>query len=123
EPTVFDRRWPRQPKLLHPLVSNPPVGDDFFFQWTPVPHATFYQLEVGTDALFTPGSYAVCTTASTTYTAGYGPNDRCMPSQGRVHYWRVRAMDSPAGIAGIYSARGEFLYDSGRIPLDSPPNG
>ena len=39
-----------------------------YFQWTPVKHATEYELQVSTDANFSPGVTKTCTTAQTTYT-------------------------------------------------------
>ncbi len=49
-PFEFQRDWPDRPTLLHPVDQiAPPTGDDLYYQWTPVPHATRYQLQVGTD--------------------------------------------------------------------------
>ena len=78
------------------------VGDDFYYQWTPVRHASKYQLDIGTDPNFTPTT-PVLLHASTTYAAGYEGDDACMPSQGQLYYWRVRALDGPRGVEGIYS--------------------
>lgn len=122
-PFSFQRSWPQRPELLHPADQlSPAAGDEFYFQWTPVRHATRYQLDVGTDPNFSPTTFKSCLTASTTYTAGYGPTDNCMPSQGTVHYWRVRALDAPRSpaVEGIYSQVHSFVYDSGAVPLVSP---
>lgn len=124
-PSVFDRRWPFKPSLVYPPVApTPPVGDDIYYQWTPVRHATRYVLEVGGDEYFTTGSYATCYTQSTTYVPGFD-GDRCMPSQGATTYWRVRALDGPRSpqVNGVYSDTGRFVYDSGRVQPMSPANG
>ncbi|MBC2933463.1 Ig-like domain repeat protein [Nocardioides sp. zg-1228] len=121
-PSVFDRRWPFKPSLVYPPVSSTPVGDDVYYQWTPVRHATRYVLEVGNDENFTPGTFASCTTQSTTYVPGFA-SDRCMPYQGTTTYWRVRAFDGPRQVNGVYSDAGRFVYDSGRVQAISPANG
>jgi len=131
-PWEFQRNWPERPELLFPADTiNPTTGDDFYYQWSPVNtvdgtvlrHTTEYQLQVGNDPNFSPGTFDTCTTASTTYTAGYGTNDNCMPSQGAVTYWRVRAIDAPKNVQGIYSEIHSFIYDSGPVSLLSPANG
>ena len=125
-PFEFQRDWPDQPTLLHPMDQiAPPAGDDFYYQWTPVPHATRYQLQVGTDENFSPLTYDTCTTASTTYTPTYGSsNGDCLPTQGILTYWRVRALDAPhsPAIEGIYSEIHTLIYSSGVVTLSSPPD-
>ncbi|WP_299923991.1 Ig-like domain repeat protein [uncultured Nocardioides sp.] len=122
-PSVFDRRWPFKPSLVHPPVTTAsPIGDDVYYQWTPVRHATRYVLEVGSDEYFTNGTYATCSTQSTTYVPGFD-GDRCGPSQGTTTYWRVRPIDGPANVNGVYSDTGRFVYDSGRVQPVSPANG
>lgn len=124
-PFSFQRNWPQYPQLLHPADQLAPAsGDDFYYQWTPVRHATRYQLDVGSDPNFTPGSFDTCLTASTTFAAGYGgAADKCMPAQGSVTYWRVRALDLPANVEGIFSEVHRFVYDSGRVNLVAPADG
>ncbi len=82
-PFQFTRDWPNKPTLLYPPNSTS-VGDPFYFQWTPVRWATRYQLDVGTDPAFSPGTYVSCSTAATTFvpTANVG---------GWVHPSRTRA--------------------------------
>ncbi len=96
------------------------VGDDFYFQWTPVEHATRYQLDVSTDPNFS--TFVSCFTPQTTYAAGYFDllAYKCTPGQGAVTYWRVRALDEPANVQGIYSSdRHVRLLVDGR-PAASP---
>ncbi len=133
EPSAFQRRWPDQPTAVWPPdTSSSTVGDDFYYQWTPVQHASKYQLDVGTDSNFTPGTFETCFTASTTYTAGYNGDDPCMPSQGQLYYWRVKGIDDPKGVQGIYSDADpvapnnqgyKFVYDAGVVNRLSPAHG
>ncbi|MFW5469224.1 hypothetical protein ACOCJ4_04175 [Knoellia sp. CPCC 206435] len=129
----FQRNWPTAPQLLKPAnVLTPAASDDFSFQWTPVDHATTYQLDVGNDPNFsTPNvTYKTCYTAGTTYAAGYltinngfvSP-DICMPAQGVVTYWRVRALDEPKNVQGLYSPIQSFVYSSGVVQRQSPADG
>lgn len=132
EPSEFQRRWPDQPTIVYPAY-NTLVGDDFYFQWTPVQHASEYQLDVGTDANFTPGTFDTCYTASTTYAAGYKGSDKCMPFQGQTTYWRVKALDEPRGVEGIFTTDADpgtagnqpakFVYSSGVVQRLSPEDG
>ena len=112
--------WPAVPFIVPAGLAGPAdaaapgqpdrsaAGDDFYYQWTPVPHATRYQLQVGTDPNFSPDTYDTCMTASTTYTPGYESQQRsCMPSQGERHLLarpRARRAAQP-------SDRGHLLRD------------
>ena len=132
-PSDFERRWPDRPSLVWPPnTTASTVGDDFYYQWTPVQHAGLYRLEVSSDPNFAPPLTNICTTAQTTYAAGYKANDPCMPFQGVTTYWRVRAFDQPLGVEGIYSDAdpdllgtqpGKFVYSSGVVARQSPTNG
>jgi hypothetical protein len=125
-PLSFQRSWPQKPELVWPPNQvAPAVGDDFYFQWTPVRHATRYQLEMGPDPNFSPNTVVKCTTAGTTFTAASGDYLGCMPAQGQRTYWRVRAVDGPRSplVEGIYSDIHEFVYDSGRVQQLSPADG
>ena len=120
----FKRNWPNKPVLQYPADSiGTPVGDDLFFQWTPVPHASHYQLELGSDPNFSPGSYNTCRTDQTTYAPGTPIGESCMPSQGSVYYWRVLPVDAPGNIPGLYSDIHAFIYNSGRVMQLAPADG
>jgi large repetitive protein len=131
-PNQFQRRWNMAPTLVYPPNDlSQPVGDDIYYQWTPVKHASSYRLDVGSDANFTPGTYQTCYTAQTTYTPGHA-YDRCMPRQGVPVYWRVKSLDRPTTTEGLFSdtdpiepdnQAGRFVYDSGRVNLISPADG
>lgn len=122
EPSIFQRRWPDQPDLVHP-APQAEVGDDVYYQWTPVQHASRYELQVSTDANFTPTKVETCETAGTTYTPGHRASDACMPQQGALTYWRVRALDAPRSVQGIFSSSREFIYSSGTVQRTSPLDG
>lgn len=119
----FNRVWRDTPQLVHPKLPVPTdrqtvvVGDDLYFEWTPVRHASHYELWVSQDINFTTSNRTTksCQIVGTTYTPGE-LNDPCMPqSEGTVYYWKVRAMDLPytgGGVDGIFSAAQRFEYDS-----------
>ncbi len=122
----FQRQWSEQPEAVYP-VGDPGTpsaisGTKAFFQWTPVKHASEYELQVSTDANFSPGVTKVCTTAQTTYTPrNISSNDCLFPSGSTVFYWRVRAMDRPYpnGLPGIYSDPQAFTYTPPADPAGS----
>lgn len=124
----FRRSWNTRPEAVYPLTTTEEVADPFFYQWTPVDHATQYELQVGDDPNFSPGSFESCQTAATTYTPALfaynltTSSDRaelCYPNPGGLTYWRVRALDLPfrqpgasvPGVQGIYSETQSFVYD------------
>ena len=120
----FQRQWPDKPTLLYPPNAvSPTVGDDLYFQWTPVEHATRYQLDVSGDPNFS--TFNTCFTPQTTYAVGYFdlPAYKCTPGQGAVTYWRVRALDEPANVQGIYSSTGTFVYSSTAVQRVAPAPG
>lgn len=124
----FHRAWPNTPTLLYPSNAvSPSVGDDFYYQWTPVPLASRYRLDVGTDANFSPGTFDSCFVTQTTYTPFYlnsPADDDCAPAPGVTLYWRVKALDGPSTeIQGIYSAIRTFVYDPGSPVQTSPAQG
>jgi hypothetical protein len=109
----FQREWPEQPQPAYPLGDkNSPsaiTGTKAYYQWSPVKHATEYQLEVSTDINFSTSD--VCTTAQTTYTPR-NPGDCGFPSGATVLYWHVRPLDFPypGGLPGLFSTEQAFTY-------------
>lgn len=117
----FDRVWRDTPQLVHPFdggdgTTLEDVGDDLYFEWEPVPHASNYEVWLSTDPDFTePTTFTTqCLVAGTTYTPGEH-KDACMPkSEGIAYYWKVRAMDRPyasRGVEGIFSKTQKFVYE------------
>ena len=127
-PFAFQRNWPDKPTLQYPPDQlAPAVGDPMYYQWTPVRHATRYQLDVSVDSNFSPDSIHTCFTTGTTFSPmESAPNNTtsCGPQgQGATTYWRVRAIDDPKGVNGIFSAVHKYVYDSGQVSLTAPANG
>ncbi len=118
----FKRAWPDKPTLLYPANGATGVPNPFYYEWSPVHQASFYQLDVGPDGNFSPGTYQTCTTRQTTYTARF-QNDPCAPNPGSLTYWRVRAQDDPGNVNGIYSSISSFTFDDGLVTQVSPVNG
>ncbi len=125
----FSRVWPQSPQAEWPLgdVNSPQVfTGEPYFQWTPVPHATKYQLQVGTDPNFSPLTYSECLTAGATYTVGnMNPTEACHFPAGQLAYWRVRALDLPypGGVQGLYSDTQAVVWQDPFITEVSPSAG
>ena len=56
-PFQFNSRLAQTPRPSVYPADSTSVGDPFYFQWTPVRWATRYQLDVGTDLGFSPGTF------------------------------------------------------------------
>ena len=107
-----------------------------YFQWTPVQHASHYQLDVGTSSNFSPNTYETCLVTGTTYTPGngavsttdlnHGQDEDCFMQPGDTMYWRVRPLDRPfaaPGVQGIYSATQAFRFEPSYFSNVKPANG
>jgi hypothetical protein len=117
----FQRRWPEQPTQVYPADSDL-VGGPFYYEWDPIPNASSYRLEVSEDPSFTPGNFDVCITYNTTYTPE-SADSGCMPTPGNVTYWRVRGVDNPAGVLGLYSEIHQFTYSPAIVTQQYPADG
>nr|WP_300045524.1 Ig-like domain repeat protein [uncultured Nocardioides sp.] len=126
----FNRTWPHRPEAVYPAAAGiEDVPAPLYFQWTSVPHASEYELQVGTQENFSVGTYHSCRTAGTTYTPGmfainsngqptpFRENEDCEPEIGDINYWRVRPLDRPfskpgdvPGVQGIFSETQAFRY-------------
>ncbi len=126
---TFRRDWVDRPSLTYPADTvSPSVGDDMYYQWTPVHLATHYRLDVGTDRSFSPGSFHSCVVTQTTYTPFFAKSpqtDACAPSPGVTYFWRVKALDGPRNpeVNGVYSTIRTFVYNPGQVPLIAPVDG
>ena len=77
--------------------------------WTPVDHASYYEVWIGTDVNFSPGTYDICYTNRTTVTpvpaaAAVRAAARMPIDDGTIYYWRVRGIDGGANVIGLWSA-------------------
>ncbi len=131
----FGRVWRDRVEPIFPVgdVASPEhFGGEPYFQWTPVPHASHYQLDAGSDANFSPGTYTTCLVAGTTYTVGnlafngtQRANEKCAFVPFGVTYWRVRPMDEPystTGVQGLYTPTQAVIWDETHVDNLSPAN-
>ncbi len=114
EERLFDRVWTPVPELVAPADGDVHVSTPTF-RWSPVSGASRYELQVGRDVNFSPGTYAVCTTDHTTFTPYTYVLPRTWdctvdPAPGQTLYWRVRGMDDPGKVLGRWSATRSFLH-------------
>ena len=137
---AFARGWATQPVTILPHwaggASPVPTVSTMEFSWTPasaagngwVDHASQYEIQIGSDSNFSNGTYYSCITNQTTFT----PSSECGSSVSigfPYHYWRVRGIDSPAGINGPWDADASashpqrFIYQPDVPDLLSPTDG
>ena len=147
----FIRVWPDTPQTVFPADADHDSAtkamQEFssapFFQWTPVQHATQYEIQVGSNANFSPGTYQTCQVAGTTYTpqmfevnndtgsATVGSNEDCWIQPDTEFFWRVRALDLPftksgaivPGVQGIFSESEQFVWHPQQGATFSPSGG
>lgn len=139
----FNRTWPQTPQAVFPAeAGTETVVNPIYFEWTSVPHASEYELQVSTTPGFSPGTTNSCRTAGTTYTPGmfaintngipsaFRVEEDCEPTPGTVNYWKVRPLDRPftkqgdiPGIQGIFSETQAYLYNPIQISGMAPANG
>ena len=79
-PFLFNRSWTTRPVTVSPHwaggLATPPQVSSLEFSWTPaasggpgwVDHASYYQIEIGTNVYFNVGTFWLCNTDQTTFT-------------------------------------------------------
>jgi hypothetical protein len=120
---TFRRHWPHQPELRHPIEGTT-VSGKLYFEWTGVPHASAYRLELSTSEDFNQGDiFDSCTTTNTTFVPT--TNGDCFPQAGFGYWWRIVAIDADKNVVtdGILAHRGRFTYDPARPTLLAPADG
>jgi hypothetical protein len=138
----FNRAWSDLPTLLTPawVEGDPPALTDVpTFTWTPVHHASYYEIQFSEDINFSPGDPTTvsCFTNHTSWTpykviTGGGEPAGCQP--GPVldvlipTYWHVRAIDAPTGVLGQWSNSAtsdtwRFVRDPSGVTLLTPTAG
>lgn len=104
----FNRVFEHQPVAVYPqgdYTSPAPLTTSRpFYEWTPVPQASDYELIVANDLNFSQNARS-CRTSGTTYTPR-NANDCGYKSNGTT-YWMVRPLDKPYdtnGLPGQYAS-------------------
>ncbi|WP_170970297.1 Ig-like domain repeat protein [Nocardioides jishulii] len=88
-----------------------------YLQWTPVQHASHYELQLSSTPAFVSTNTKTCSIAGTTFTptnASFpkgGLDHGCQVKEGTRYYWRVRPMDRPFTVEGIYSPTQKFVWE------------
>ncbi len=141
-PEQFRRAWPERPNLLWPSDSSQVSQQGPTFRWSPIQNADRYELNLGTDHNFTPGTFLKCYTNHTAFTPqmtvtqstqslsiGLDPDcftsasgqlsETSQPRVGIPYYWRVRGLDNPTNVLGVFSDIRSFTY----TPLGSGTGG
>ncbi|MFC7361660.1 Ig-like domain-containing protein [Nocardioides astragali] len=98
----FNRVYEHQPQAVHPVgsYSSPAAltSSRPYYEWTPVPQASDYELIVASDLNFSVNS-RTCRTSGTTYVPR-SANDCGYKSSGTT-YWMVRPLDKPYEKTGL----------------------
>lgn len=123
----FQREWPQVAQAVWPQgpltpPETPAVvrdGERLYFQWTPVKHASRYELAVALDRNF-ENNLKLCTTAGTTYAPR--SNVDCSFPAGTDFYWKVRPLDDPypGALPGTFSAPQKVAWGTPRA-VGNPP--
>ena len=134
----FTRSWTDTPTPLTPADTVANSVTTPTFSWSPVEHASTYELELGDDVNFSPSTSSTCFTNHTEVTyyeivssTGPTPAGSCNGSEfetapGGVWYWRVRGVDNTGGVVAPWSDVSQFLFrgDTDDTPvLVSPADG
>lgn len=133
---TFEKRWPGSPNPIPPAANSqitqlaPADGATVAiptFKWTPFRQASYYVVELALTPKFEGGVVTSCVTNHTEVTPYSGCN--LAIAAGFTYYWRVRAVDSPAGVLGLYTATNasgnypSFVYDPANVFPKSPTSG
>lgn len=142
----FTRSWADVPVLREP-VNGDVTAEEYLLRWDPVPFASAYEINIGTDSNFSPSTYQSCTTTHTDWAPywreGTDPNLPPRPGgcalgdnenhrltylrHGVRYYWRVRGLDqtptTSTTILGRFSEVRSFVYlpDGAGLPEPLAP--
>jgi hypothetical protein len=142
---TFTRGWTTSPSIVSPAWDPntgvvPIVSTNLALQWTPTPHAAYYELQVSTDQNFSPSTSVTknCYTNHTQWTPyllvsgsavtpGTCALDTYAWASGTTYYWRVRGIDAAGAVLGLWSSvsgtPARFIRDPGRPAYVSPADG
>lgn len=124
----FNRVFEHQPQAVYPLGSFSSPADltssRQYYEWTPVPQASDYELIVANDVNFSQNA-RTCRTSGTTYTPR-GANDCGYKATGTT-FWMVRPLDKPYdtdGLPGQYASVPQAVNwtDEGSSPASFDPS-
>jgi hypothetical protein len=112
------------PGLAVDQAGVPPVVTEPRLSWSGVSRASTYELQIGPDLNFSPGSYATCTTLHTGLTPYYAviPNAATcnLHLAPQRYFWRVRGVNV---YNGTWSTTSSFFYDMGAPQVTGPAPG
>ena len=126
----FTRTWPHAPTAVYPAPPAPRRPRTALLPVDPVPHASEYEFQIGTEPNFTVGTFDSCRSGGHDVHPRHvrhqhhrpaplhvRANEDCTPQAGEINYWRVRALDRPftkagdnPGVQGLFSETQAFLY-------------
>lgn len=119
----FQRHWPDQATLQYPN-DGATISDPVLYQWTPIEHASSYQVQLSTTANFST-VYDSCSTVHTTFIPTV--DGACWPTANATTYWRVKGYDAPRNppvITDVIAAPiRSFYYAPDLVELTSPLSG
>ena len=123
----FTKAWPAPGDAFPAVTLLTPSNGNFNvaepnFSWTPQTRAAEYEVWMGTDNNFTPGTYKSCKTNHTAITP-YNSCTGLAPDLNTLYYWRVRGIDAPADILGVWSSTFTFIYNHQSVNLNTPADG
>ncbi|MDQ3430799.1 MAG: hypothetical protein M3467_00970, partial [Actinomycetota bacterium] len=121
-PQSFSTVLSAPPELLAPADGS--VHDSFFsLEWTPVPRASRYVVELNTEPGFRTGTVRIDTT-ETRLVPALAEQPTVFLQSGATYFWRVRPVDDPGGrAASPLSATRSFTWQPPAITLLSPADG
>jgi hypothetical protein len=131
----FTRSWDDVPTPLTPPDTVAVSIQTPTFTWTPIPLASHYEVQLGSDVNFSPGTYSICYTNHTELTyletvsiTGPTTPGTCQRSNfeitpGDVMFWRVRGVDAPSDVVSPWSSVSQFLFrgDASDTPAPTAP--
>jgi len=118
----FTRAWQDTPDPLAPADTVGSSVETPTFTWTPIPHASHYEVQLGEDVNFSPDTFSTCFTNHTELTyyesvvsGSPNPPGACQSADfetepGSVSYWRVRGVDGTGGVVSPWSEVSQFLF-------------
>jgi len=130
DPFTFERAWPAnaQPTppfssitLLAPANQVATAVPRPNFSWTPQRLASSYELQLSTNQTFSSNVSSYITNHTEFTPTGGAPNP------GQLYYWRVRAIDAPRPVTGIFtdvfSPVWSFIYHPDLVDITGPAPG